>query len=189
MQHLNNKKLDQLAKEALSAKSLTLVGLMGAGKSAIGRRIASRLQMNFLDADTEIEIAAGQTIANIFSEHGEPYFRDREEKIIERLLLDGPVILATGGGAYMSAVTRNNIKSYGISVWLRADIDVLMERVGRRDHRPLLRTDNPRDVMQKLIDERYPVYEKSDITVESRDVAHEVIVHEIISAIASNSSL
>lgn len=187
MQQIQTKKLDQKVKTILSEKSLVLVGLMGAGKSAIGRRIASRLQMKFLDADTEIETAAGQSISNIFAEHGEAYFRDREEKIIERLLVDGPLILATGGGAFMSSVTRNNIKTHGVSVWLRAELDVLMERVGRRDHRPLLQTSNPTEVMQKLIDERYPIYSQSDITVESRDVAHEVIVQEILKAIANQS--
>ena len=187
MQQIPLKKLDQKVKNVLSTKSLILVGLMGAGKSAIGRRVASRLQMKFLDADTEIELAAGQSISDIFAEHGEAYFRDREEKIIERLLVDGPLILATGGGAFMSEVTRKNIKAHGISVWLRAELDVLMERVGRRDHRPLLRTEDPRAVMQKLIDERYPIYSQSDITVESRDVAHEVIVQEILKAIATQS--
>lgn len=187
MQQIPLKKLDQKVKNVLSTKSLILVGLMGAGKSAIGRRVASRLQMKFLDADTEIELAAGQSISDIFAEHGEAYFRDREEKIIERLLVDGPLILATGGGAFMSEVTRQNIKAHGISVWLHAELDVLMERVGRRDHRPLLRTEDPRAVMQKLIDERYPIYSQSDITVESRDVAHEVIVQEILKAIATQS--
>ena len=182
----HNKKLDQKVKETLSHKLLVLVGLMGAGKSAIGRRIAARLNMKFLDADTEIELAAGQSISDIFAEHGEAHFRDREEKIIERLLVDGPVILATGGGAFMSEVTRANIKTNGLSVWLRADLDVLMERVGRRDHRPLLKTEDPRAVMQNLIDQRYPIYAQSDIIVESRDVAHEVIVHEILTAIAAS---
>lgn len=180
------KKLDQKVRDRLSSKSLVLVGLMGAGKSAIGRRIAARLNMKFLDADTEIETAAGQTISDIFACHGEAHFRDREEKIIERLLVDGPQILATGGGAFMSETTRANIKTHGISVWLRAELDVLMERVGRRDHRPLLKTEDPQAVMQNLIDQRYPIYAQSDIVVESRDVAHEVIVHEILNAIASS---
>lgn len=182
----NAKKLDQKVRDRLSSKSLVLVGLMGAGKSAIGRRIAARLNMKFLDADTEIETAAGQTISDIFACHGEAHFRDREEKIIERLLVDGPQILATGGGAFMSETTRANIKTHGISVWLRAELDVLMERVGRRDHRPLLKTEDPQAVMQNLIDQRYPIYAQSDIVVESRDVAHEVIVHEILNAIASS---
>ncbi len=182
----NAKKLDQKVRDRLSSKSLVLVGLMGAGKSAIGRRIAARLNMKFLDADTEIETAAGQTISDIFACHGEAHFRDREEKIIERLLVDGPQILATGGGAFMSEATRANIKTHGISVWLRAELDVLMERVGRRDHRPLLKTEDPQAVMQNLIDQRYPIYAQSDIVVESRDVAHEVIVHEILNAIASS---
>lgn len=186
MQPGHAKKLDQKVKDRLSSKSLVLVGLMGAGKSAIGRRIAARLNMKFLDADTEIEAAAGQTISDIFACHGEAHFRDREEKIIERLLLDGPVVLATGGGAFMSETTRENIKAHGISVWLRAELDILMERVGKRDHRPLLKTKDPQAVMQNLIDQRYPIYALSDIVVESRDVAHEVIVHEILDAIASS---
>lgn len=185
MTPVHAKKLDQKVRDRLSSRSLVLVGLMGAGKSAIGRRIAARLNMKFLDADTEIETAAGQTISDIFACHGEAHFRDREEKIIERLLVDGPLILATGGGAFMSETTRENIKTHGISVWLRAELDVLMERVGRRDHRPLLRTEDPKAVMQNLIDQRYPIYAQSDIVVESRDVAHEVIVHEILNAIAS----
>ncbi len=171
-------------KHLLSTQSLVLVGLMGAGKSAIGRRVGAELTLPFLDADNEIEAAAGQSIEDIFSQHGEPYFRDREEKVIERLLLDTPSILATGGGAFMSEKTRANIKKHGISIWLKADIDILMERVGRRDHRPLLKAEDPHAIMQKLIDQRYPIYEKADITIQSRDVPHEVIVQEIIDALA-----
>lgn len=184
MNELTQNNKDKLIKEKLASHSLVLVGLMGAGKSAIGRRVASRLGLPFLDADTEIESAAGKSISDIFAEHGEPHFRSREEKVIERLLLNGPIILATGGGAFMSDETRKNIKENGVSVWLKAELDILMERVGRRDHRPLLKTDNPRAVMTKLIDERYPVYGQADITIDSRDVPHEVIVEEIISALA-----
>lgn len=182
-----NKSNDQLVKSVLSEKSLVLVGLMGAGKSAIGRRIAARLDVPFLDADNEIEAAAGKTISDIFAEDGEAYFRDREEKIIERLMLSGPIVLATGGGAFMSNVTQENIRQHGISVWLKAELDILMERVGRRDHRPLLKKENPRQIMQNLIDTRYPVYALSDITIESRNVTHEVIVQEIICAVADFS--
>ncbi len=179
--------LDQLAKQALSSKSLVFVGLMGAGKSAIGRRIATKLDLPFLDADNEIEAAAGKTISDIFQEDGEPYFRDREEKVIERLLIEGPCILATGGGAFISQTTRQLILSQAISVWLKADLDVLMERVGRRDHRPLLKTQDPRAVMQKLMDDRYPIYAQANITIESRNVPHEVIVNEIIEALAQTN--
>ncbi len=172
-----------IVNHTLTNKSLVLVGLMGAGKSAIGRRIAAFLDMTFVDADQEIEIAAGKSIADIFTEHGEAYFRDGEEKVIERLLHQKPSVLATGGGAFMSELTRNNIQKHGISLWLKADIDVLMERVGRRDHRPLLQTEDPRAVMLGLIEARHPYYEMADITIQSRDVPHEVIVNEIIEAL------
>lgn len=174
---------NNITKDILTQKSLVLVGLMGAGKSAIGRRLGAQLGLPFLDADNEIETAAGQSISDIFKDHGEPYFRDREEKVIERLLLDGPVILATGGGAFMSEKTQAVIKQNAISLWLKADLDILMERVGRRDHRPLLQTENPTQIMRNLMDIRYPVYSLADITIESRDVAHEVIIEEIIEAV------
>ena len=174
---------DRYVKRLLSHQSLVLIGLMGAGKSAIGRRLATRLDVPFLDADHEIEAAADKRIEEIFTDEGEAYFRDREEKVIERLLSDGPLILATGGGAYMSAVTRENIRTYGISLWLKAELDVLMERVSRRSHRPLLQTEDPRAVMKSLMDQRYPVYQEADITILSRDVLHEVIVEEIIDAL------
>lgn len=178
---------EQIALKHLGNKSLVFIGLMGAGKSAIGRRVAARLGLSFLDADTEIEHAAGQKIADIFEDHGEGYFRDREEKIIDRLLQNGPVVLATGGGAFMSEVTQANIAKSAVSIWLKADLDVLMERVSRRDHRPLLRTENPRDVMKNLMDERYPIYGLADITIKSRDVSHETIVQEIIEALVANA--
>jgi shikimate kinase len=160
-----------------------LIGLMGAGKSAIGRRLAVTLELPFADADQEIEIAAGKTINEIFADDGEAYFRDGERRVIARLLGNGCKVLATGGGAFMNAETRERIAATGISVWLKADIDLLMQRVSRRDTRPLLRAADPRAVMQKLIAERHPVYLQADITVRSRDVAHEVIVEEIIAAV------
>lgn len=169
--------------QVLKTRSLVLIGLMGAGKSAIGRRVAAFLDMPFMDADHEIEVAAGQSIADIFADHGEAFFRSGEERVIERLLNAGPMVLATGGGAFMSQVTQNNIKAHGVSLWLSADLDILMERVSRRDHRPLLRTEDPRGVMQKLMDERYPVYSLADITVMSRNEPHEVIVDEILEAL------
>jgi shikimate kinase len=141
------------------------------------------LGLNFIDADTEIESAAGKSISDIFTDHGEAHFRDGERRVIARLLSNGPQVLATGGGAYMNEETRKTITEYGVSVWLKADLKVLMERVERRDHRPLLKTDNPEDVMKRLMDERYPVYSSSDITVKSRDVPHELIVTEIIAAL------
>jgi len=170
-------------RERLGDRNLVLIGLMGAGKTAIGRRLAQRLELPFTDADSEIEIAAGQSISEIFEEHGEAYFRRGEEKVIARLLSSGPQVLATGGGAYMNGRTRKNIHQSGIAVWLKGDLEVLMDRVKRRSHRPLLQTGDPEATMKKLIEERYPVYAQADITVQSRDVAHDVIVGEILAAL------
>lgn len=179
----DNESKSKAIRSSLGDKSVVLIGLMGAGKTAIGRRLAARLGLNFVDADTEIESAAGKSISDIFTDHGEAHFRDGERRVIARLLSNGPQVLATGGGAYMNEETRKTITEYGVSVWLKADLKVLMERVERRDHRPLLKTDNPEDVMKRLMDERYPVYSSSDITVKSRDVPHELIVTEIIAAL------
>ena len=174
----------ELARQRLGDRCLVFVGLMGAGKSAIGRRVAARLNLPFLDADKEMETAAGMTIVDIFAEHGEAYFRDGEEKVIGRLLTTGPSVLATGGGAFMSELTRENIAKAGLSLWLKADIDLLMERVSRRDHRPLLKADDPRGVLLDLMKKRDPFYAQADLTVESRDVPHEDIVNEIIDELA-----
>jgi shikimate kinase len=162
---------------------LVLIGLMGAGKSSVGKRLATTLDIPFSDADQEIEKAAGKSISEIFEEDGEAFFRDGERRVIARLLGEGGKVLATGGGAFMNEETRRHIAECGISVWLKADLDILMNRVSRRDTRPLLKTPDPRGVMKALIDERYPVYALADITIESRDVAHEVIVDEIIDAV------
>ncbi|MFN3869634.1 MAG: shikimate kinase [Hyphomicrobiaceae bacterium] len=170
---------------ALDRRSVVMVGLMGCGKSAIGKRLAAKLALPFVDADEEIERVAGMTISDIFATYGEPHFRDRETKVIVRLLGQGPHVLATGGGAFMSAETRAAVKAQGLSIWLRADLPVLMRRVGKRNTRPLLRTDDPEAVMRRLMNERYPVYAEADITVESRDVSHDVIVDEIIEALAA----
>jgi shikimate kinase len=170
-------------REALAARSIVLIGLMGAGKTAVGRRLANRLDLPFIDADTEIEQAAGASVSEIFAEHGEAYFRQGERKVIARLLENGPQVLATGGGAYMNPDTRANIKAHGLSVWLKADIKVLMKRVGRRDNRPLLATGDPEKVMKRLMEERYPIYAEADVTVESRDVPHDVIVGEIVESL------
>jgi shikimate kinase len=140
--------------------------------------------MPFIDADTEIEVAAGATVSEIFAEYGESYFRQGERKVIARLLEAGPQVLATGGGAYMNADTRAAIKAHGLSVWLKADIKVLLKRVGRRGSRPLLAGGDAEGVMKKLMDERYPIYAEADITVESRDVPHETIVSAVIDALA-----
>ncbi|MGI9384833.1 MAG: shikimate kinase [Methyloligellaceae bacterium] len=170
-------------RKALDKRNIVLIGLMGAGKTAIGRRLANRLDLPFTDADTEIECAAGKSISDIFTDHGEAHFREGERKVIERLLNEGAQVLATGGGAYMNAQTRENISTYGVSVWLRADLDVLLTRVLRRNHRPLLKTADPKAVMKDLMERRYPVYKEADIAVQSRDVPHEVIVDEIVSAL------
>ena len=171
-------------RKALGPRSVVLIGLMGAGKTAVGRRLANRLDLPFIDADSEIEVAAGASISEIFAEHGEAYFRQGERKVIARLLENGPQVLATGGGAYMNPDTRANIKAHGLSVWLKADIKVLMKRVGRRDNRPLLAAGDPEKVMKRLMEERYPVYAEADVTVESRDVPHDVIVGAVIDALA-----
>jgi shikimate kinase len=166
-----------------------MVGLMGCGKSSIGRRLAAALGLPFADADDEIERAAFKTIPEIFADHGETYFREGERKVIKRLLGNGPQILATGGGAFMNAETRAAIGAEGISIWLRADLDVLMRRVAKRDNRPLLKADDPAGVMRSLMEQRYPVYAGADITVESRDTTHEIIVSEIVAALLARPAL
>jgi len=171
---------------ALGRRSIVLVGMMGAGKSSIGRRLAQRLGIRFVDADADIEAGhAGMTIPEIFSTYGEPYFRSGEVRVIARLLEEGPQVLATGGGAYMNASTRAAIANKGLSVWLKAEFEVLMKRVKRRStaDRPMLQGDVAQRI-RHLMDERYPVYAEADITVMSRDVAHETIVNEIIAALA-----
>jgi shikimate kinase len=168
---------------ALGARSIVLVGMMGSGKSSIGRRLAARLAVPFVDADSEIEQAAGMTIAEIFERHGEPYFRAGEARVIARLLEQGPQVLATGGGSFMNADTRALIRAKAVSVWLKAELDVLMKRIKRRGDRPLLKTDDPAATLTALIAERYPVYAEADLTVASRDVPHESIVEEIVAAL------
>ena len=167
-------------RQSLGARSIVMIGLMGAGKTSVGKRLATILDMPFSDADQEIEKAAGKSINDIFAENGESYFRDGERRVIARLLNDGPKVLATGGGAFIHPETRENVADAGISIWLRADIDTLMARVSRRDNRPLLKASNPRAVMEKLIGDRYPVYAQADIVIESREVAHDLIVEEIV---------
>lgn len=170
----------QAIRTALGQRSVVLVGLMGCGKSAIGRRLASKLSLPFVDADEEIEKAAGMSIEEIFADHGEPYFRDGERKVLSRLLRSGPQVLATGGGAFMNEETRAAIAENGISIWLRAELPLLVRRVGRRGNRPLLKNAEPEEVLRNLMTTRYPVYAKADMTVESRDVPHDVIVGEIV---------
>ncbi len=169
---------------ALGPRSIVLVGMMGAGKSTIGRRLAARLRLEFLDADHEIEQRhGGMTIPEIFAEHGEPYFRDGEARVIAALL-DGPsCVLATGGGAFMREETRNRIRAKSVSVWLKADGDIILRRVKRRSDRPLLQTADPAATIERLIVERSPFYQLADIAIASRDVPHEKIVDECIDAI------
>ncbi|MEO1746831.1 MAG: shikimate kinase [Pseudomonadota bacterium] len=170
----------------LAGRPLVLVGLMGAGKSAVGRRVAHILDVAFVDADTEIEAAADMTIADIFETYGEPEFRRLEASVMKRLLTDGNQIIATGGGAFMKAQTREAIAQHAVSVWLRADLDLLMDRVSRKQTRPLLKQRDPRGVMQSLMDERYPVYALADVTVESADVTKDAMAERIIDAALSH---
>jgi shikimate kinase len=170
---------------ALGRRSIVLVGMMGAGKSSIGRRVAARLAIPFVDADAEIELAADMTIAEIFAVHGEPYFRAGEARVITRLLERGPQVLATGGGAFMNAQTRASLKDKAVSVWLKADLDVLTKRLRRRNDRPLLKTEDPVATLTNLLQVRDPIYATADVTVLSRDVTHEVIVDEIIAAVGA----
>jgi len=165
---------------ALGTRSVVLVGMMGAGKSTIGRRLSARLRMPFLDADTEIEAAAGMSIADIFETHGEPQFRDGEARVIARLLDSGPAVIATGGGAFMREETRSRIGTKAVSIWLKADADIIMRRVKRRADRPLLQTADPAATVGRLMREREPVYQRADLTIWSRDVPHEKIVDECI---------
>jgi shikimate kinase len=169
---------------ALGKRSIVLVGMMGAGKSTIGRRLSARLHLPFLDADNEIELAhAGMTIPEIFAAYGEPYFRDGEARVIARLLEGGPAVLATGGGAFMREETRNRIRDKAVSIWLKADADTIMRRVKRRADRPLLQTPDPAATIGRLIEEREPIYQHADLTIASRDVPHEKIVDECIDAL------
>ena len=168
---------------ALGTRLVVLVGMMGAGKSTIGRRLAARLHLPFLDADAEIEAAAGMTIPEIFEVHGEPHFRDGEARVIARLLEGGPAVLATGGGSFMREETRRRVSDKAISIWLKADADIIMRRVKRRADRPLLQTADPAATVGRLIDEREPVYRHADLTIASRDVPHEKIVEECIEAL------
>ncbi|MFZ1920929.1 MAG: shikimate kinase [Xanthobacteraceae bacterium] len=169
----------------LGRRSIVLVGMMGVGKSSIGRRLGLRLGLPFVDADTEIEKAAGMSIADIFARHGELDFRTGEARVIARLLEGGPQVLATGGGAIMNDDTHAAIKAKGISIWLLADVDVLMRRIAKRKNdRPMLQTPDPGETLQRLLAEREPVYAQADIAVQSREVPHDAIVTEIMGALA-----
>lgn len=167
----------------LGSRSVVFVGLMGAGKTAIGRKVAATLGLPFTDSDQEIESVSRMTIADLFERYGEAEFRSLEQRVILRVLESGPQILSTGGGAFMNAQTRDAIAAHGLSVWLKADIDTLMDRVSKKQNRPLLKAADPRAVLQKLMVERHPVYALADVTVQTRDERREVIADEVIEAI------
>ena len=170
----------------LDGRTVVMVGMMGAGKSSVGRRLAARLGLPFVDADTEIEQAANATISEIFERHGEAYFRDGERRVIRRLLDGQPKVLATGGGAFMLPETRGAIRENGVSIWLKADRDLILSRVRRRSNRPLLKSGDPETVIDRLIAERQPVYAEADIHIQSRDVAHDVVIDDILAALAEH---
>ena len=169
---------------ALGQRALVLVGMMGSGKSSVGRRLANRLGHSFVDADTEIETAAGMSIPEIFAQRGEAEFRDGERRVISRILATQPaLVLATGGGAFMNAETRQRVKDLAISIWLKAEPDVLMRRVRKRSNRPLLQTADPEATLRSMLAQREPVYALADITIQSRDVPHEAVVDDIVAAL------
>ena len=165
-------------------RTIVLVGLMGAGKSKIGRRLAARLDLPFFDSDHEIEVAAGESIEEIFANRGEQVFREGERRVIARLLAQPVHVLATGGGAFMDESTRATIERRGVSLWLRADLDVLVSRVSRRNNRPLLKGGDVRAVLGELIERRYPVYREADVVVESGEGSAELTVTRAIAALA-----
>jgi shikimate kinase len=170
----------------LGPRSIVLIGMMGVGKSSIGRRLGARLGIPFVDADAEIEKAAGMSVADIFSRHGEADFRSGEARVIARLLEGGPQVLATGGGAVMNADTRAAIKTKGVSIWLNAELEVLMRRISKRKHeRPMLQTADPAATLRDLLASRAPVYAQSVLTVQSREVPHDAIVSEIVTLLAT----
>lgn len=169
--------------QLLGHRPIVLIGMMGAGKTTVGRRLAARLGRHFVDSDEEVEKAAGMTIEDIFRAHGEADFRAGEVKVIARLLKDENIVLGTGGGAFINAETRALVKELAISVWIKADFELLFQRVSRRSNRPLLKTANPRETLQKLIDARYPIYAEADVTIVSRDVPQDQVATEVIDAV------
>lgn len=168
--------------DAIEGRNIVFVGLMGAGKTSIGRRVAARLGIPFFDSDHEIEGASRMTIPELFEAYGEAEFRALEERVLHRLLSENPRVVSTGGGAFMNPAIREEIRATGLSVWLNADLDVLMERVKKRQNRPLLRAADPVAVMKRLMEERYPVYATADIVVKTRDAHRDVIVEEVLQA-------
>lgn len=176
--------LGEQARAKLGRRNIVFVGLMGAGKSAIGRMVAQQLKVSFIDTDVEIERVSRMTIAELFATYGEEEFRALETRVIKRLLRGGPKVISTGGGAFINDNTRRHITRGGISLWLKADLEVLWEMVNKRDHRPLLKTENPKATLAALMEKRYPIYAEADLTIESRDVRKEIIVTEVLASIA-----
>ncbi len=173
------------ARAALGNRNLIFVGLMGAGKSVIGRLVAQALAIPFVDTDAEIESVSRMTIAELFSQYGETEFRALETRVVERLLKQGPRVVSTGGGAFINEATRAQIKQGGLSIWLNADLDTLWDRVNRRDHRPLLKTENPRQTLENLMIQRYPIYAEADLTVMSVNIRKDLMANEVLQAIAT----
>ncbi|MBB3316561.1 shikimate kinase [Rhizobium sp. BK181] len=175
--------LKDRARAALGSRNLILVGLMGAGKSSVGRIVAHQLGIPFVDSDAEIEKVSRMSITELFAAYGEEEFRALETRVMKRLLKNGPRVVSTGGGAFINDRTRKHIKKGGISVWLKADLEVLWERVCKRDTRPLLKTENPKQTLENLMNARYPIYELADLTVLSRDVRKELMAEEVLQAV------
>ena len=182
---IREQKRDEMQK-LLAGRPLVLVGMMGAGKTTVGRRLANRLGRHFVDSDEEIETAAGMSIEDIFATHGEADFRAGEVRVIARLLKDRDIVLGTGGGAFINGETRALVKAEAVSIWIKADFELLFQRVSRRANRPLLKTANPRETLQKLIDARYPIYAEADITVVSTDVPQDQVASEVIDAVLAH---
>ncbi|TZG34694.1 shikimate kinase [Agrobacterium sp. B1(2019)] len=176
--------LGEQARAKLGRRNIVFVGLMGAGKSAVGRMVAQQLRVPFIDTDVEIERVSRMTISELFATYGEEEFRALETRVIKRLLRGGPKVISTGGGAFINDNTRRHITRGGISLWLKADLEVLWERVNKRDHRPLLKTENPKATLAALMEKRYPIYAEANLTIESRDVRKEIIVTEVLTALA-----
>ena len=170
---------------ALGGRSVVLIGMMGAGKTSVGKRLAAKLALPFVDADAEIEAGAQLTISEIFERFGEAYFRDGERKVIARLLSGGPLVLATGGGAFMNPVTRDNIAARGVSIWLKPEFDVLLARVRKKSNRPLLKTADPVETLRRLLEERSPIYALADLTIELLDGSHDSVVDAILRRLAA----
>ena len=178
-----------LLKRRLGRRSVVLVGLMGCGKTSIGRRMGQKLGLSFVDSDHEIERAHGMTVPEIWEKHGEAYFREGEVRVISRLLDRGPIILATGGGAFMNEETRKNLRAKDTTVWINADLDTLMKRVMRRQDRPLLKSDDPKAVMQGLMNTRYPIYKTADLSVTTKEIPQEIMADEVIKTLRSSLGL